>query len=189
MYDIAGCLSWNTELQTFAVQLLLGKVPKDSLLLQYELNDYRGIVKAFRAGNIQQLNEILQMNQKKHIKMGTFLILEKLKIGAYRNLLKKVALIHKQQEPAKGNQVKIVLLQQALSWLGKLLSFLFGDACRYNVYIGRAFAGEDLDLDEVECIIANLIYKKYVKGYLSHSQRTLVLSKQQPFPPLSTVHH
>eukprot|EP00958_Prasinococcus_capsulatus_P028144 scaffold6345_cov376-Prasinococcus_capsulatus_cf.AAC.2 len=146
------------------VQLLIGKIPTDSLLLQYELNDYRGIVSSFRSGNIQQLNGILQANQRKHIKMGTFLVLEKLKIGTYRNLLKKVALIHKQREPAKGNQVKIVLFQQALSWLG-----------------------EDLDLDEVECIVANLIYKKYVKGYLSHSQRTLVLSKQQPFPPLSAV--
>lgn len=31
--------------------------------------------------------------------------------------------------------------------------------------------GVDLDMDEVECITANLIYKKYVKGYISHKNQ------------------
>eukprot|EP00898_Chlorokybus_atmophyticus_P009268 jgi/Chlat1/971/Chrsp108S01435 len=39
----------------------------------------------------------------------------------------------------------------------------------------------------IECILANLIYKKYVKGYISHKNRVVVLSKQQAFPALSSV--
>ena len=44
-----------------------------------------------------------------------------------------------------------------------------------------------LDMDEVECMVANLIYRGYVKGYISHSKKTLVLSKANPFPDLKTV--
>lgn len=45
--------------------------------------------------------------------------------------------------------------------------------------------GESVDLDEVECILANLIYRGLVKGYLSHSHRKIVLmkgNKDQQFP-------
>jgi len=37
--------------------------------------------------------------------------------------------------------------------------------------------GQDLDLDEAECILANLIYRKYIKGYMSHQHRVMVISK------------
>ena len=37
------------------------------------------------------------------------------------------------------------------------------------------------DLDEIECIIANLIYNKWVKGYVHHMLRKLVLGAD-PFP-------
>ncbi|KAH7579063.1 PCI domain profile [Nakaseomyces glabratus] len=43
---------------------------------------------------------------------------------------------------------------------------------------------EDL-LDELECRIANLIANGRIKGYLSHSQRCMVLSKTEPFPLVS----
>ena len=35
---------------------------------------------------------------------------------------------------------------------------------------------------EIECILANLVYKGFVKGYISHSKATLVLSKKCAFP-------
>lgn len=45
----------------------------------------------------------------------------------------------------------------------------------------------EVDLDEVETIVANLIFRGYVKGYISHSKKVLVLSKAAPFPLLNTV--
>ena len=47
--------------------------------------------------------------------------------------------------------------------------------------------GEDLELDEIECIIANLIFQSRVKGYLSHQKRTLVTGKNDPFPTTSVI--
>lgn len=41
-------------------------------------------------------------------------------------------------------------------------------------------------LDNTECVLASLIAKGYIKGYLSHSHRVMMTSKAQPFPKLST---
>ena len=38
----------------------------------------------------------------------------------------------------------------------------------------RGVAEKEIDSDEVECIVANLIAKKYIKGYISHSAQKLV---------------
>lgn len=37
-------------------------------------------------------------------------------------------------------------------------------------------------LDQLECSLANLIAKGHIKGYLSHTNRCMVLSKREPFP-------
>lgn len=63
------------------------------------------------------------------------------------------------------HQIPVEALQQAL------------------VYLGQT----DVDLDETECIVANLIYSGKIKGYISHQHRKLVVSKQNPFPPLTSL--
>lgn len=40
----------------------------------------------------------------------------------------------------------------------------------------------NLDLDEVECMLANLIYMGLIKGYISHEQRLMVLAAKDAFP-------
>jgi hypothetical protein len=88
---------------------------------------------------------------------GTYLLLEKCKTVAYRNLFKRVHFI------LDKYQISLNDVANTFKWLGM-----------------------PIDLDEVECIISNLIYRGYVRGYLSHAKRILVLSKRDPFP-LSTV--
>ena len=39
-----------------------------------------------------------------------------------------------------------------------------------------------LDLDELECLLANQIYLGFIKGYISHEKRLMVLAKDRPFP-------
>ena len=41
-----------------------------------------------------------------------------------------------------------------------------------------------MDLDEVECIVTNLIFQKQIKGYIAHQQHTLVVHPTDAFPPL-----
>ena len=44
-----------------------------------------------------------------------------------------------------------------------------------------------MDVDEIECVLANLIYSGYIKGYISHQHAKLVVAKGNAFPPLREV--
>jgi len=44
-----------------------------------------------------------------------------------------------------------------------------------------------MEVDEIECVLANLIYKGYIKGYISHKHGKLVVSKENCFPALREV--
>lgn len=46
---------------------------------------------------------------------------------------------------------------------------------------------EDVDMDEIECILANLIYQGKIKGYISHSKRLLIISQKDAFPKNSII--
>ncbi|OXB63957.1 UNVERIFIED_CONTAM: hypothetical protein H355_014927 [Colinus virginianus] len=110
-------------------------------------------------GNLLLLNEALTKHETFFIRCGIFLILEKLKIITYRNLFKKVYLL------LKTHQLSLDAFLFALKFMQV----------------------DDVDIDEVQCILANLIYMGHIKGYISHQHQKLVVSKQNPFPPLSTV--
>lgn len=97
---------------------------------------------------------------------GVFLAVEKLRHLTVRNLIKKVALVLK-KEPSlqKGYEDKphIISLE--------------------NIFHIMKDWDAELDLDELECILSNQIYLGYIKGYIMHEKRLLVLgNKQDPFP-------
>lgn len=64
-------------------------------------------LQAIKQGSIEGLNRCLQENQYRFIQAGTYLLLEKLKHAVYRRLFKRVALIHREQEPAKAAHVPL----------------------------------------------------------------------------------
>ena len=92
------------------------------------------------------------------VSRGTYLLLEKCKTVCYRNLFKRIHII------LDKHQVSLNHVAKALKWLGM-----------------------PIDLDEVECILANLIFRGYIRGYLSHAKRVLVLSKRDPFPVSAVI--
>jgi len=112
-----------------------------------------------KQGNAQAFDKILSQNQEKFIKQGIFVMLAGLKLLVYRNLFRRTAKI------LEGSQVKISALVQAMAVAGvKSISFF-----------------------EVECIVVNLIDKKWLKGYISSASKVLVLSKAEPFPKIAEV--
>jgi len=141
------------------VKMLLGQMPKQSLLKKYDLQQFSGVMEAVKEGNLCDLNEALEKNEKTFIKWGIFLILEKLKIITYRNLFKKVSLL------MQSHQISVEAFTTAL----------------------KMMKVDDVDNDETSCILANLIYQGRIKGYLSYQHNKLVVSKQNAFPPLSAT--
>ncbi|MBZ3873463.1 PCI domain-containing protein 2 [Sciurus carolinensis] len=91
---------------------------------------------------------------------GIFLILEKLKSITYQNLFKKVYLW---------------LRTYQLSLEAFLVDLKFMHV-------------EDVDIDEAQCILANLTYTGPVKGYISHQHQKLVVSKQNLAPRPTCPH-
>ncbi|SCV02884.1 LAMI_0H03752g1_1 [Lachancea mirantina] len=60
----------------------------------------------------------------------------------------------------------------------------FVAAIRYSAKHSHVTHITDDDHDETECLLADLIARGYVRGYLSHANRVIVLSKSNPFPKL-----
>lgn len=146
------------------VKMLLGQLPTQTALQKYHLEEYADIVEAMRTGCVSKLDTSLEAQQWHFIRAGTYLVLEKLKQAVLRRLLKRVVLLHAQRSPDRANQLPLAQMQLALKWQGVAV-----------------------EMKEVECLVGNLIYRGYVKGYLSHTKKMLVLSRLNAFPHLKTV--
>nr|DAD48970.1 TPA_asm: hypothetical protein HUJ06_018907 [Nelumbo nucifera] len=144
------------------VKLSLGILPKRRLLEKYNLVEYNNVVQALRRGDLRLLRHALQEHEDRFLRSGVYLVLEKLELQVYQRLVKKIYIIQKQKDPSKAHQVKLEVIVKALKWLEM-----------------------NMDVDEVECIMAILIYKNLVKGYFAHKSKVVVLSKQDPFPKLN----
>jgi hypothetical protein len=44
---------------------------------------------------------------------------------------------------------------------------------------------KDTSMEEAECYVANMIYRGYVRGYISHEKQTVVLAANNTFPALT----
>eukprot|EP00658_Telonema_sp_P-2_P003850 TRINITY_DN1143_c0_g1_i4.p1 TRINITY_DN1143_c0_g1~~TRINITY_DN1143_c0_g1_i4.p1 ORF type:complete len:403 (-),score=74.93 TRINITY_DN1143_c0_g1_i4:415-1623(-) len=140
------------------VKLLLGSSPSQELLDKYHLGqEFSNIVRAVREGSMALLHTALEQHEEFFIQNSVYLVLEKLTNVVYRNLFKRVA-------DAVAPECKL-----NLQW--------FQDALRLQ-------GSEDMELDEIECVLANLIHGGSIKGYISHQHRKLVVSKACGFPPL-----
>lgn len=140
------------------VKLMRGRLPSVNLLEKCNLVEYIPLVIAIRRGDLRTFHKTLQENQDEFIRRGTYLLLEKCKTVCHRNLFKRIHLITEMHQLPLDNVVKVI------KWMGI-----------------------DMDLDEVECVLANLIFRGIIKGYISHSKRILVLSKRDPFPKAAVV--
>lgn len=140
------------------VKMLLGYIPSRKVLEKYDVIQFWDLVQAVCQGNLKLFDELMEMHETFFIKCGIYLIVDKLKIIAYRNLFRKVYLIlNTHQIPVEDLQIALVSL------------------------------GQDVDLDETQCLVANLIYEGKIKGYISHQHRKVVVSKQNPFPNLTSL--
>jgi len=140
------------------VKMLLGYLPTKALLQRYDLLLFHDLALALKAGNVNRFDEIVRDQELVLIRSGIYLLVEKLKFLVYRNLFKKVFAIR------QTHQLDMADFLSALQFVGL----------------------SDVSLDETHCIVANLIYEGKIKGYISHAHNKLVVSKQNPFPSVST---
>ena len=70
----------------FALQ---GWMPTKEALEKYDLTEFYEVADALKVGHIRRFNNALKTYERKFISSGVYLILEKLRMILYRNLLKK----------------------------------------------------------------------------------------------------
>ncbi len=136
---------------------------------------YGGIVGAIARGDIK----LFEMEQAKFevvfLKRHLYLLVEHLKARCYAGLSRRVARAFAQ------------LQLDADAHIVPLSAFQVGLELSTN-WKRRGDAYEPLKetlshlLDELECILANLIYSGYMKGYILHGNKCVVLSKTNAFP-------
>eukprot|EP00968_Pinguiococcus_pyrenoidosus_P022684 scaffold3340_cov255-Pinguiococcus_pyrenoidosus.AAC.4 len=140
------------------VRILLGRMPTDRLLDKYGLPHFKGICRGIRTGNLRLFEQALADNQELFIRQGNFLILERTRKLCYRTLFRNL------QKAAgygpENTRVRLGDCEAAFRWMN----------C-------------DSEPEQIECILANLIHKGIIKGYIAHAQRLLVLKRNgDPFP-------
>ncbi|KAK7962217.1 uncharacterized protein PG986_003042 [Apiospora aurea] len=121
---------------------------------------------AIKKGDLRGFHQALQEGEDEFVKRRIYLTLERGRDIALRNLLRKVFIAGGFIEGAEGGaQVRRTRIPVAE----------FAAAIRMS-------GGQDIDTDEVECLLANMIYKNLMKGYIAHERGFVVLSKNGAFP-------
>eukprot|EP01135_Chromosphaera_perkinsii_P002896 Nk52_evm7s230 gene=Nk52_evmTU7s230 len=143
-------------------KLLRGSLPSRKLMQKYRLREFEGIVAAIRSGDLKLFNASMEKHQNFFIGHGIYLILEKLRIITFRTFFKRIYHI-------KGTN-KL-----------PLRDFLTGLRV-----MGMGGSGNDddsgIDKEELECILANMIFQSYIKGYISHEHGFLVREPAKRVP-------
>lgn len=131
-------------------------LPTRKLLEPYPklLELFLPLAQCIRRGHLRLFDEALQKGEDEFVKRRIYLTLERSRDIALRNLLRKVFLAGGFEEakegaaPTRRSRVPLVEFQAAIS---------------------MESGGETVDPDEVECLIANMIYK--VRSQTFHSIR------------------
>eukprot|EP00316_Scyphosphaera_apsteinii_P012163 CAMPEP_0119340748 /NCGR_PEP_ID=MMETSP1333-20130426/100964_1 /TAXON_ID=418940 /ORGANISM="Scyphosphaera apsteinii, Strain RCC1455" /LENGTH=419 /DNA_ID=CAMNT_0007352563 /DNA_START=20 /DNA_END=1279 /DNA_ORIENTATION=- len=142
------------------VRMALGVFAASRLLKKYNLEYWAPICKAVHKGDIAAFEGELSQHQQLFIRHGSYLLVERSKMIAYRNFFRRVHDLQRE----KTTRLDIKVFKRCLNKVGV-----------------------EMDTDEIECVLANLIYSGYIKGYISHQHGKLVVSKGTAFPPLRDI--
>ncbi|KAI0001232.1 PCI domain-containing protein [Xylariaceae sp. FL0662B] len=124
------------------------------------------LARAIKKADLRAFDLALRDGEDEFIKRRIYLTLERGRDIALRNLLRKVFIAGGFEEakdgaaPVRRTRIPVVEFAAAM----------------------KISSGEDVDTDEVECLMANMIYKNLMKGYIAHERGVVVLSKNGAFP-------
>ncbi|CAE8660315.1 unnamed protein product, partial [Polarella glacialis] len=148
-------------------RLRLGRFPVRGVLEKNGLSSLAGVSAAIATGNVRRFSQELEKHEGELIDCGTYLVVEKLKLVAYRNLVRRVhgrlaAQLDAQNKAEHRHKQDLAVYEHAFLWQ------------------------DDCSPDETVCLLAHLIYIGAIRGYLSDEHRKVVFSKDSPFPPVSS---
>ncbi|KAJ2724501.1 COP9 signalosome (CSN) subunit [Coemansia sp. Benny D115] len=154
------CYRNKTRILIYLAPILLmeGRMPHSRILRRFPVIKalYGDVLRAAKTGNVGRFDELMREKEQQFARLGVYIAVEQIRRIALRQVLYKVYLID-----GKASRVPFARFAQGLH-----------------------AAGVNVDAVETECVLADMVFAGYIKGYLAHDHGLAVLSKQQPFPPL-----
>lgn len=151
-----------------------GKYPKSFLWKNYEILDYiynQTLFDAIKHGNLNKFEVYFAKFEPFLLSRKLYLLFQNLKQLCQLNLIKKTAKLHSQLDSKTSHIVPFSAFT---------LSF------NYSINYESTSKKKEIDTTEIEFMLASFISNGKIKGYLSHANQCIVLSKTVPFPQVST---
>ncbi|KZW04149.1 COP9 signalosome complex subunit 12 [Exidia glandulosa HHB12029] len=139
------------------LRILCGQLPSPEFLDRFPaLNElYAPFVDAIRHGRLQDYDLALTEQETRLADLGILLTIEKARDVCLRGLFRRVW-----SASERSTRIPISSFHAALRISGQ----------------------EDVPVEEAECLLANMIYKGFMRGYISHERQMVVLAATSPFP-------
>ncbi|KAH7105633.1 PCI-domain-containing protein [Auriculariales sp. MPI-PUGE-AT-0066] len=158
-YNSHAAVPGNLErILTYLIPLrvISGQLPSTSLLERFPaLHELYGpFISAIRTGNLRAFDEAMTAQEGRLADLGILLTIERTRDVCLRSLFRKAWLAND-----RSTRMPVATFHAALQ-----------------------VSGQDVVVEEAECLLANMIYKGFMKGYISHEKQMVVLSQNQPFP-------
>lgn len=138
-------------------KMLCGWLPSQDLLKQYKMTEYEGLVKAVSQADLAGFDAAKKQNKRVWIKRGIYFLLDQMELIIIRRILKLVWLIGNKQTIVDSEKIRKAL---------------------------NLKAPQQYDLDEIECIVGNLIVQGYIRAVVFPEQKKIVFASDKAFPPL-----
>lgn len=175
---------YRIQLLLIPIEMMLGRLPNLSAFAPPIQERFRGIVCALREGNMLLFRRTMDRYQNDFIHCGIYLLLQKLDLLVSRSVLHKAFLVQNRMGESKPHIITLSTVQRAVE---------IRNAQYRTSRFYRKFGGGDneeadytVDMDEMECVLAALVFKKLVRGYVAH-RNAIVLSTKMAFPPIKSV--
>lgn len=143
------------------LHLLRGSLPRPALLARFPRlrETYEPFVDAIKTGSVQSYDEALERAQPRLVSMHTYLAVERAREICLRTLFRRAWVA-----TDRNSRVPLSTFREALE-------------------LQRVHC----DADEVECMVATMIFRGFIRGYISHERQTVVLAKTNAFPSIASV--
>lgn len=140
------------------LRILRGHLPSKELLERFPVLDelFSPFIAAIRVGDISAYDTALERWEDRLVEVNLWITIEKARELCIRGLFRRVWVATE-----KSTRIPISMFHFSLR-----------------------LSGNDVSMEVAECFVANMIYKGYMRGYISHEKQTVVLANTNAFPRL-----
>ncbi|RPD66879.1 COP9 signalosome complex subunit 12 [Lentinus tigrinus ALCF2SS1-7] len=156
-----GAHSNQERILTYLIPLRMfrGHLPSKELLQRFPVLEdlYTPFITAIRTGDIRSYDATLDRFERRLVDLNLWLTLDRARELCIRGLFRRVWIAAE-----KSTRVPVSMFHAALT-----------------------ISAEDMASEEAECLVANMIYKGFMRGYISHEKQMVVIAKTDAFPRLA----